>query len=153
MAKKSEETAGVGENALLEIKEGELLPQGQDVAQAPSEPQEGSQEPRKVALATKMLRHEWSDDEINEHMMAGGQMLEQPVSYDIEELAQKLKKWEKPNLAALVGATIVGVAESPEGAVGVIVVDANQITKTVAWFTKEPMNPEPGFAFFTPYHK
>ena len=147
MAKKPEETAGVGENALPEIKEGATLPQGQDVAQAPSEPQEGSQEPR------KMLGHEWSDDEINEHMMAGGQILEQPVSYDIEELAQTLKKWEKPNLAALVGATIVGVAESPEGAIGVIVVDANQITKTVAWFTKEPMNPEPGFAFFTPYHK
>lgn len=147
MAKKPEETAGVGENALPEIKEGAQLQQGQDVAQAPSEPQEGSQEPR------KMLGHEWSDDEINEHMMAGGQMLEQPVSYDIEELAQTLKKWEKPNLAALVGATIVGVAESTEGAIGVIVVDANQITKTVAWFTKEPMNPEPGFAFFTPYHK
>ena len=147
MAKKSEETAGVGENALPEIKEGAPLPQGQDVAQAPSEPQEGSQEPR------KMLAHEWTIDEINEHVMADGQMLEQPVSYDIEELAQTLKKWEKPNLAALVGATIVGVAESPEGAIGVIVVDANQITKTVAWFTKEPMNPEPGFAFFTPYHK
>ena len=147
MAKKPEETAGVGENALPEIKEGAQLPQGQDVAQAPSEPQEGSQEPR------KMLAHEWTIDEINEHVMAGGQMLEQPVSYDIEELEQTLKKWEKPNLAALVGATIVGVAESPEGAIGVIVVDANQITKTVAWFTKEPMNPEPGFAFFTPYHK
>ena len=147
MAKKSEETVGVGENALPEIKEGAQLPQGQDVAQAPSEPQEGSQEPR------KMLAHEWTIDEINEHVMAGGQMLEQPVSYDIEELEQTLKKWEKPNLAALVGATIVGVAESPEGAIGVIVVDANQITKTVAWFTKEPMNPEPGFAFFTPYHK
>lgn len=147
MAKKSEEAAGVGENALPEIKEGAQLPQGQDVAQAHSEPQDGSQEPR------KMLAHEWTIDEINEHVMAGGQMLEQPVSYDIEELTQTLKKWEKPNLAALVGATIVGVAESTEGAIGLIVVDANQITKTVAWFTKEPMNPEPGFAFFTPYHK
>lgn len=147
MAKKLEETVGVGENAIPEVKEGAQLPQGQDVAQAPSEPQEGSQEPR------KMLAHEWTIDEINEHMMAGGQMLEQPVSYDIEKLAQTLKKWEKPNLAALVGATIVGVAESSEGTIGVIVVDANQITKTVAWFTKEPMNPEPGFAFFTPYHK
>lgn len=147
MAKKPEETVGVGENALPEVKEDAQLPQGQDVAQAPSEPQEGSQEPR------KMLVHEWTIDEINEHVMAGGQMLEQPVSYDIEELTQTLKKWEKPNLAALVGATIIGVAESTEGAIGVIVVDANQITKTVAWFTKEPMNPEPGFAFFTPYHK
>lgn len=147
MAKKSEETVGADESAAPEIKEGAQLTQGQDVAQAPSEPQEGSQEPR------KMLGHEWTIDEINEHVMAGGQMLEQPVSYDIEELEQTLKKWEKPNLAALVGATIVGVAESPEGAIGVIVVDANQITKTVAWFTKEPMNPEPGFAFFTPYHK
>lgn len=147
MAKKSEEAAGADESAAPEIKKGTPLPQGQDVAQAHSEPQEGSQEPR------KMLAHEWTIDEINEHMMAGGQMLEQPVSYDIEELTQTLKKWEKPNLAALVGATIVGVAESTEGAIGLIVVDANQITKTVAWFTKEPMNPEPGFAFFTPYHK
>ena len=146
MAKKTEDQV-VGENAAPEAKEGSLLQQEQDVAQVPSEPQEGSQEPR------KMLAHEWTIDEINEHVMAGGQMLEQPVSYDIEELEQTLKKWEKPNLAALVGATIVGVAESHEGAIGVIVVDANQITKTVAWFTKEPMNPEPGFAFFTPYHK
>ena len=109
--------------------------------------EEAPQEPR------KMQAREWTDEEVIEHMMAGGKTLDQPASFDIEELTQTLKKWEKPNMAALVGATIVGVAESPEGAIGVIVVDANQITKTVAWFTKEPMNPEPGFAFFTPYHK
>ena len=142
MAKKPEETVGVGENALPEIKEGAQLPQGQDVAQAPSEPQEGSQAPR------KMLGHEWSDDEINEHLMAGGS-LPQESGLDRAEVAKSFKEWEKPNLAAIVGSTIIGVAESPMGGIGLIVTDANRSAKAVAWFAREPLSPEPGFAYIT----
>ena len=146
MAKKNELEL-TEEKATPGAKSGEQLPQELEAKKANRSIEEAPQEPR------KMQAREWTDEEVIEHMMAGGKMLDQPASFDIEELTQTLKKWEKPNMAALVGATIVGVAESPEGAIGVIVVDANQITKTVAWFTKEPMNPEPGFAFFTPYHK
>ena len=142
MAKKSEETLGTGENAAPEAKEGASLPQGQDVAQAPSEPQEGSQELR------KMLGHEWSDDEINEHLMAGGS-LPQESGLDRAEVAKSFKEWEKPNLAALVGSTIIGVAESPMGGIGLIVTDANRSAKAVAWFAREPLSPEPGFAYIT----
>ena len=130
-----------------ETQAGESLPQTPDIKEVSHDAKDEPHEPR------KMQAREWTDEEVIEHMMAGGKMLDQPASFDIEELTQTLKKWEKPNMAALVGATIVGVTESPEGAIGMIVVDADQITKTVAWFTKEPMNPEPGFAFFTPYHK
>ena len=142
MAKKPEETAGVGENAAPEAKEGAPLPQEQDVAQAPSEPQDGSQEPR------KMLKREWNDDEINEHLMAGGS-LPQESGLDRAEVAKSFKEWEKPNLAALVGSTIIGVAESSAGAIGLIVTDANRSAKAVAWFAKEPLSPEPGFAYIT----
>ena len=142
MAKKSEEAVGVGENTAPEAKEGAQLQQGQDVAQAPSEPQEGSQEPR------KMLGHEWSDDEINEHLMAGGS-LPQESGLDRAEVAKSFKEWEKPNLAALVGSTIIGVAESSAGAIGLIVTDSNRSAKAVAWFAREPLSPEPGFAYIT----
>ena len=146
MAKKNELEL-TEEKATPEAKGGEQLPQEPEAKKTNGSIEEAPQELK------KMQAREWTDEEVIEHTMAGGRMLDQPASFDIEELTQTLKKWEKPNMAALVGATIVGVAESPEGAIGVIVVDANQITKTVAWFTKEPMNPEPGFAFFTPYHK
>ena len=135
------------EKATPGAKSGEQLPQELEAKKANGSIEEAPQEPG------KMQAREWTDEEVIEHTMAGGRMLDQPASFDIEELTQTLKKWEKPNMAALVGATIVGVAESHEGAIGLVVVDANQITKTVAWFTKEPMNSEPGFAFFTPYHK
>ena len=135
------------EKATPEAKSGEQLPQEPEAKKTNGSIEEAPQEPG------KMQAREWTDEEVIEHMMAGGKTLDQPASFDIEELTQTLKKWEKPNMAALVGATIVGVTESPEGAIGMIVVDADQITKTVAWFAKEPMNPEPGFAFFTPYHK
>lgn len=142
MAKKAEETVGVGEGAAQEAKEGAQLRQEQDAAQTPSEPQEGSQEPR------KMLDREWSDDEINEHLMAGGS-LPQESGLDRAEVAKSFKEWEKPNLAALVGSTIIGVAESSAGAIGLIVTDANRSAKAVAWFAREPLSPEPGFAYIT----
>jgi hypothetical protein len=146
MAKKNELEL-TEEKATPGAKSGEQLPQEPEAKKANGSIEEAPQELK------KMQAREWTDEEVIEHIMAGGRMLDQMASFDIKELTEMLKKWEKPNMAALVGATIVGVAESPEGAIGVIVVDTDKITKTVAWFTKEPMNPEPGFAFFTPYHK
>lgn len=145
MAKKPEEPTA-GENAATEAKEEAQLQQGQDIAQPPSEPQEGSQEPR------KMLKREWSDDEINEHLMAGGS-LSQESGLDLAEVIKGLKDWEKPNLAALVGSTIIGVAESPMGAIGLIITDANRSSKAIVWFAKEPLNPEPGFAYIIELNK
>ena len=143
MAKKPEEPAiGVGENAAAEAKEEAQPPQAQEGAQTPSEAQGDAQEPN------KMLKRKWSDDEINEHLMAGGS-LPQESGLDRAEVAKSFKEWEKPNLAALVGSTIIGVAESPMGGIGLIVTDANRSAKAVAWFAKEPLSPEPGFAYIT----
>ena len=147
MAKKPEEPAiGVGENAAPEAKEGTQLPQEQEGAQTPSDAQSDVQEPR------KMLKREWSDDEINEHLMAGGS-LSQESGLNLAEVVKSLKDWEKPNLAALVGSTIIGVAESPMGAIGLIVTDANRSSKAIVWFAKEPLNPEPGFAYIIELNK
>ena len=99
-----------------------------------------------------MLKREWSDDEINEHLMAGGS-LSQESGLDLAEVIKGLKDWEKPNLAALVGSTIISVAESPMGAIGLIITDANRSSKAIVWFAKEPLNPEPGFAYIIELNK
>ena len=95
----------------------------------------------------RLIMREWTDDEIIENAMAGGK---KPENYDDETLKKHLYEQERPNIASLVGGRIVSIMEvDSNGMLGLVVENMNQQGRALVMFTKEPLNPEPGFAFAT----